>query len=166
MKGTPVADQSYPVELTAPDISAYRHANTGVDYVTSFESGVAGPHVMINAVTHGNEICGVIALDHLLRHDVRPVRGRLTLGFVNHEAYGNFDPAAPEGSRFVDEDFNRVWVEDRLDGAEDTVELRRARELRPIFDSVDCLLDIHSMGTHSPALMIMVILPLGLTPPQ
>ena len=109
MKGSPVADQSYPVELTAPDISAYRHANTGVDYVTSFESGVAGPHVMINAVTHGNEICGVIALDHLLRHDVRPVRGRLTLGFVNHEAYGNFDPAAPEGSRFVDEDFDRVW---------------------------------------------------------
>ena len=50
-------------------------------------------------------------------------------------------------SRFVDEDFNRVWVEDRLDGEESSVELRRAREVRPILDDVDMLLDIHSMGT-------------------
>ena len=50
-----------PVELSAPDISPYRDGNTGVDYVHTFDSGRPGPDVMINAVIHGNEICGAIA---------------------------------------------------------------------------------------------------------
>ncbi len=54
---------NYPIELIAPDISAYRAGNTGIDYVTTFDSGNAGPHVMISAVTHGNELCGAITLD-------------------------------------------------------------------------------------------------------
>ena len=147
-------DQDYPVELSAPDIEPYRAGNTGVEFVTTFDSDQPGPHVMINAITHGNEICGAIALDTLFKAGLRPERGRLSLGFVNHMAYSTFDPADPGASRFVDEDFNRVWVEERLDGPEDTAELRRARELRPIFDSVDLLLDIHSMSTYSKALMI------------
>ena len=57
---------NYPVELRAPDIESYRKGNTGVEFVTTFDSGKPGPHVMINAVTHGNEICGAIALDALL----------------------------------------------------------------------------------------------------
>jgi len=145
---------SYPVELTAPDVEAYRKGNTGVDFVTTFDSGVAGPHVMINAVTHGNEICGAIALDYLFKANVQPVRGKLTLGFVNFQAFLNFDINKPEESRLVDEDFNRVWLEERLDSDEDSVELRRARDLRPIFDTVDYLLDIHSLSTYSEALMI------------
>lgn len=149
-----MAAKSYPVELTAPDIEPYRKGNTGIEFVTSFDSGVPGPHVAINAITHGNEICGAIALDTLLKQGVRPVKGRLSFAFVNHMAYSRFDAANPDASRFVDEDFNRVWVEDRLDGSEDTVELRRARELRPFFDSVDLLLDIHSLGTYSEPLMI------------
>ncbi|NKB59919.1 MAG: succinylglutamate desuccinylase [Alphaproteobacteria bacterium] len=146
--------QDHPVELTAPDISAYKAGNTGIDYVTTMDSGKPGPHVMINAVTHGNEICGAIALDHLFRNGIEPTRGRLTFAFVNHAAFHRFDPKAPRVSRLVDEDINRVWVEDRLDGDEDNTELRRARELRPIYDTVDHLLDIHSMGTLSPALML------------
>ena len=147
-------DQDYPVELTAPDIEPYRAGNTGVAFVTTFDSGKPGPHVMINAVTHGNEICGAIALDKLFKAGVRPGQGQLSLGFVNHMAYSTFDPANAGAARFVDEDFNRVWVEERLDGSEDTAELRRARELRPIFDDVDLLLDIHSMSTLSNPLMI------------
>ncbi|MBC7134467.1 MAG: succinylglutamate desuccinylase/aspartoacylase family protein [Oceanibaculum nanhaiense] len=149
-----MAAKSYPVELTAPDIEPYRKGNTGIEFVTSFDSGVPGPHVAINAITHGNEICGAIALDALLKQGVRPVKGKLSFAFVNHMAYSRFDATNPDASRFVDEDFNRVWVEDRLDGSEDTVELRRARELRPFFDSVDLLLDIHSLGTYSEPLMI------------
>ena len=144
----------HPVELIAPDIEPYRAGNCGVPYVTCFDSGRAGPHVMINAVTHGNEICGAIALDYLFRSGLRPGHGRLSLAFVNVQAYAAFDPANPYRSRFVDEDFNRVWVEDRLDGLEDSVELKRARILRPIFDTVDYLLDIHSMGSRSQPLMI------------
>ncbi len=147
-------DQTYPVELSPPDIEPYRAGNTGVPFITTFDSGTPGPHVMIAAVTHGNELCGAIAVDHLMRQQVRPRRGRLTLGFLNHEAYNRFDAANPAASRFVDEDFNRVWVENRLDSDENTVELRRAREVRPILDDVDMLLDIHSMGTLSRPLMI------------
>jgi predicted deacylase len=151
---TSEASTEYPVELTAPDIESHREGNTGVEFVSSFDSGNPGPHVIVNAVTHGNEICGAIAVDKLLRAGIRPVQGKLTFSFNNHMAFGRFDPAAPDDSRFVDEDFNRVWVEDRLDSEEDTVELRRARELRPVFDTVDLMLDIHSMGTFSKPLMI------------
>lgn len=146
--------REHPIELTAPDISAYRTGNTGIEFVTTLDSGAPGPHVMINAVTHGNEICGAIALDHLYRHGIQPTRGTLTLAFVNFAAFHNFDPAAPRMSRFVDQDLNRVWAEDILDGPDDSSELRRARELRPIYDTVDHLLDIHSMGTLSPPLML------------
>lgn len=123
----------HPVELTPPDISAYKAGNTGVDYVTTMDSGKPGPHVMINAVTHGNEICGAIALDRLFRSGIEPTQGRLTLAFVNHMAYSRFDPKLPRYSRLVDEDINRVWVEERLDGDEDNNELRlwRTGQLPP-----------------------------------
>ena len=146
--------ENFVVELEAPDIEPYRKSNVGVDFVTTFDSGKPGAHVMINAVTHGNEICGAIALDILFKDNIRPINGKLTLAFVNHLAYSTFDPSAPSLSRFIDEDFNRVWVEERLDGQEKTAELQRARELRPVFDKVDLLLDIHSMGTFSKPLMI------------
>ena len=149
-----VISENFVVELEAPDIEPYKKSNVGVDFVTTFDSGKPGPHVMINAVTHGNEICGAIALDILFKDNIRPINGKLTLAFVNHLAYSTFDPSAPSLSRFIDEDFNRVWVEERLDGQEKTAELQRARELRPVFDEVDLLLDIHSMGTFSKPLMI------------
>ena len=151
--------QDVVVELTAPDISRYAAGTHGVPYVHSFDSGRAGPHVVVNALTHGNEICGAIALDKLMTAGIRPRQGRLSFAFVNVGAYQRFDPAKPHGSRFVDEDFNRVWVESRLDGPEQTAELKRARELRPLFDQTDFLLDIHSMGTRSTALTIVHGLP-------
>ena len=145
---------NYPVELEAPDIEPYRAGNSGIEFVTTFDSGNPGPHVLVNAVTHGNEICGAIAVDTLMRGGLRPDIGKLTFSFNNHMAYSRFDPADPDASRFVDEDFNRVWVEERLDSDEQSVELRRARELRPLIDVVDRVLDIHSMGTDSRPLMI------------
>ena len=110
-------EPNYPVELTPPDIEPYRAGNTGVEYVTTLDSGVAGPHVLVTALTHGNEICGAIALDRLLRAGLRPRRGRLTLAFDNVAAYHSFDPRYPIASRFVDEDFNRLWDAATLDGA-------------------------------------------------
>jgi predicted deacylase len=146
--------ESYPVELAPPDISPYRMGNTGVPYVTTFDSGRPGPHVMVNALTHGNELCGAIAIVTLFERDVRPVKGKLTLSFANVVAFGTFDPARPTGSRFVDEDFNRLWDDTTLDGSRDSVELRRARELRPVVDTIDLLLDIHSMQHRTPPLMM------------
>ena len=144
----------YRVDLSAPDIAPYRAGNTGIDYATTFDSGKPGPHVMVNAVTHGNELCGAIAVDYLFRNDIRPLHGKLTLSFANVEAYLSFDPANPTASRFVEEDFNRIWSEEVLDGPRDSVELRRARQMRPLIDSVDYLLDIHSMQHPTAPLML------------
>ncbi|KZD11920.1 M14 family metallopeptidase [Oceanibaculum pacificum] len=149
-----MTDPAYPVELTPPDIRPYRQGNTGIDYATTFDSGQPGPHVMINAVTHGNELCGAIAVDFLYRHNIRPLIGKLTLSFANIEAYARFDPANPTASRFIEEDFNRLWSEEVLDGPRDSVELRRARQMRPLIDTVDYLLDIHSMQHATKALML------------
>lgn len=144
----------YPLELAPPDIAAHRQGNTGIDWLWSFESGRPGPHVLLSAVVHGNELCGAIAIDAFLREGLRPRRGRLSLGFMNVEAFQRFDPADPSASRFVDEDFNRVWSLEALDGPRDSVELRRARTLRPFIDEVDLLLDIHSMQHRTPPLMM------------
>lgn len=146
------------VELAAPDISAYKAGNTSVDYITTFDSGKPGLHVMINAVTHGNEICGAIAVDRLFRMNVRPTRGKLSLSFANVEAFLRFDPASPHTTRFVDEDFNRVWNAETLHGPRHSQELTRARAMRPIIDTVDLLLDIHSM--HDPHGAVMICGPL------
>jgi predicted deacylase len=100
--------------------------------------------VVLNALTHGNEFCGMTALLWLLEEGVRPVRGTLTLVFANVAAYERFDPARPLDSRFVDRDFNRVWTEAILDADKTSVEAERARVLRPVFAAADALLDIHS----------------------
>ncbi|CAO3413655.1 ortholog of Bordetella pertussis (BX470248) BP3300 [Azospirillum doebereinerae] len=143
-----------PIELTPPDIAPYRRGNTGIDHVTSLTSGEAGPHVVLNALVHGNEISGAIALDSLFRMGVRPRRGRLSLVFANTAAYRNFDRQNPYASRFVDEDFNRLWSPELLDGRRDSVELRRARQLRPVYESADLLLDLHSMTADTAPLTL------------
>jgi predicted deacylase len=149
-----LTETPYRIELKPPDISPYRSGNTGIDFVTTFDSGKSGPHVLINALTHGNELCGAIALDFLFRHGVRPARGRLTLCFANVAAYRCFDPSRPGASRFVDEDFNRLWSSQVLDGPRNSVELVRARALRPLYDTVDLLLDLHSMQHATPPLVL------------
>ena len=143
-----------PVELKAPDLAPYRASNTGTPYVHRFESGAAGPNALVVALTHGNEICGAIAVDRLMKSGVRPTRGTLTLAFANIAAFARFDAVNPFASRFVDEDFNRVWTQQVLDGSRESVELRRARELRPFVEAADFMLDIHSMLESSPPVMI------------
>ena len=142
------------IELQAPDIKRWKDSATGVPWVHQFDAGKPGPKVMVQALTHGNEICGAIALDWLLQLGFRPQRGTLTLAFANVAAYALFDPANPFASRCVDEDYNRVWADEALNGAGDTVELRRARQLRPFVDAADFMLDIHSMSEACRPLMV------------
>lgn len=144
----------YPVELSPPDIAPWRQGNTGVDYVHVLDSGRPGPNVMVQALTHGNEICGALAVDWLFREQVKPARGKLTLAFANVEAFARFDRDDPDRSRYIDEDYNRVWADEALFGKRDSIELRRARRLQPFVDAADFLLDLHSM--HEPCRPIMV----------
>jgi predicted deacylase len=150
------------IELIPPDIRRWRASHSGVDYVHLFDAAEPGPTVMVLALTHGNELCGAIALDWLLSQGVPvPRRGRLILAFANVAAYERFDPAAPEASRYVDEDLNRVWADAQLLGLRDSLELRRARELRPFVDAADSLLDIHSMQDACRPLMVCGLLDKG-----
>ena len=132
------------IEIQPRDLAPYRQGNVGIDYVHRFESGKPGPHVLVNALTHGNEFCGMVAATHLLDSGVRPLIGTLTISFANVAAYQSFDPARPFESRQLVHNLNRIWSPAWLDGGEDSPELRRARELRPVVAAADHILDIHS----------------------
>jgi predicted deacylase len=132
------------LEVLPADLSPYRQGNVGIDYVHRFESGKPGPHVLVNALTHGNEFCGMVAARHLLDSGVRPRIGTLTVSFANVEAYETFDPARPLESRLLVHNLNRIWSAAWLEGSEDSPELRRARMLRPVVAAADHVLDIHS----------------------
>ena len=146
----PFAPDNSPLEVLPRDLSAYRQGNTGIPYVHRFESGRPGPHVLINALTHGNEICGMVAATHLLDTGVRPNIGTLTVSFANVEAYEAFDIERPYENRQLVHNLNRIWTPEILDGADPSSELRRARALRPVLDAADSILDIHSTRAPVP----------------
>jgi predicted deacylase len=161
---SPVTQPSLPqfeVQLTAPDIGRWVPGNTGIAGFTTRLSGAPGPHVALLAIAHGNEIGGAIVLDQLLQAGLVPTRGGLTFGFINLAAYDRFDPRQPTASRFVDEDINRVWDANVLDSPRRTVELARAREIRPLIDTVDVLFDLHSMLWPSDPLILCGSSPKG-----
>jgi predicted deacylase len=151
----------YRIEIKPPQIASYRHGNTGVDYVHVLDSGKPGPSVMVQALTHGNEFSGAIALDFLFRQQVRPVKGKLILAFANVAAFERFDFDDPDRSRYIDEDYNRVWADAVLGGPRDSAELRRARELRPFVDAADYLLDLHTMTEPCRPIMVCGMLDKG-----
>ena len=132
------------IEVRPRDLSRYRAGNTGIDYVHRFQSGRPGPNVMVNSLTHGNEFCGMVAVCELLDSGVRPKIGTLTLSFANVAAYETFDEAKPFDSRLITHNLNRIWSSAQLDGSDDSVEFRRAREMRPAVAAADHILDIHS----------------------
>jgi predicted deacylase len=142
------------VALTPPDLSPWLAGNIGIAGFHSFAAPRSGPHVLILALMHGNEIGGAMVIDGLLHAGFRPERGRLTLGLANFNAYRHFDPANPTASRFIDEDLNRVWDSATLEGPRHSLELDRAREMRPVIDSADIVFDLHSMLWPSDPLLL------------
>lgn len=144
----------FAVEVAAPEIGPWLAGNTGVAGFTSYAAAAPGPHVALIGLMHGNELAGAIVLDQLLRAGLRPLRGRLTLGFANLAAFARFDRAHPTASRFLEEDLNRVWDTATLEGPRESSELARARQMRPLIDTVDVLLDLHSMLWPSDPLIL------------
>jgi predicted deacylase len=138
------------LEVLPRDLSAYRRGNVGIDYVHRFDSGHPGPHLLVNALTHGNELCGMVAATHLLDRGVRPDIGTLTVSFANVAAYESFDIARPFDSRQLVHNMNRIWSGDWLDGPEQSPELVRARALRGVVEAADHILDLHSTSQPVP----------------
>jgi len=146
--------------LAVPDLSRWREGNTGVEGVWRFESGRPGREVLVSALVHGNELCGAHVLAELLAAGVRPSTGALTLMLANLAAFDRFDPDAPDASRYVDADLNRLWGDmpwRKSDPAGWSSEQRRAHELAPFVERSQWLLDLHSMHEAGP--------PLGLVGP-
>jgi predicted deacylase len=133
------------IDVDFPAIERWAAGNTGLPYVWQFNAEAPGPRLTVQALTHGNEVCGAIVLDELLARALRPARGTLTLVFANPAAYLTFDRSEPYAARCLDEDFNRLWDAGHLDAPRRSLELDRARALRHIYDATDYLLDLHSM---------------------
>ncbi len=140
-------------DLPAPDLSAWRAGNTGTEGVWHFDSGLPGRQVLVSALIHGNELCGAWALKGLLESGLRPQAGSLTLMFCHLAAFDRFDPANHDAARFVEQDMNRQWSDERMDAA-DSLERRRCAALRPFVARADWLLDLHSM--HEPCAPLLL----------
>lgn len=144
----------FAVRLDAPDLRPWLGGNCGIPGVWSFTASEPGPHLALFALTHGNEIAGAIVLNQMLSAGIRPQRGRLSFVFANLDAFQAFDPENPIATRYLEEDLNRLWGEDRLRGVRNSREMRRVRELLPLVESVDVLVDLHSMLWPSDALIL------------
>ena len=142
------------MQIAPPELSRWAASATGVAHVHERGGNHPGPEVLVTALVHGNEYSGALALDAFLRTGLVPRRGRITAAFCNTDAFARFDPGHPDASRFVDEDFNRVWSTETLDGERVSTEVLRARELRRFVDRATHLLDLHSM--HEPCMPLLV----------
>lgn len=143
-----------PFELPVPPLGRWREGNTGTEGVWRFDGPAPGRQVMVSALVHGNELCGAWALLGALQAGLRPRAGSLTLALCNLAAFDRFDADKPDDSRFVDEDFNRVWGPALNTGPATSRERTRARALQPFVEAADWLLDLHSM--HEPGVPLML----------
>ena len=148
----------FDVLLNPPDLRPWLAGDNGfpggIPGVVTRGSARPGLHVALLSLTHGNEISGAIVLDRLLRAGLRPTRGRISFTFVNTAAFARFDPRHPTFSRFLDEDINRLWDEALLNAPRHSSELDRARELLPLIETADVILDLHSMLWPSDPLIL------------
>lgn len=138
--------------------SLFIQNDAGATGVTRFASraDLPRPHLAIVGAVHGNERCGLQAIRRL-EQELRESRLDLCAGtlFLIH---GNPE-ATREQHRHTSAgvDLNRLFdfrFERELEPERWTVEHHRALALRPLLDSVDALLDLHSASAPSPPFAI------------
>ena len=120
-----------------------------------------GPQIAVVGSLHGNEPCGLHAIEALRARAEAGQLGALkgTLWLV----HGNPD-ASREGKRFSEggSDLNRLFDygwEARLRLDQWSKEHHRAVALRPLLERVDALLDLHSSTADTPPFAIVTDLP-------
>lgn len=134
----------------------------GIPGVLKIESGQPGPTLGIMAMTHGNEPAGLAAFYALLQDDF--LQTHLTCGSVylilnNLAAARRYFTEAEDLSftahfRFVDQDMNRMPAIEAQELTQKTYEVQRVRQLLPIYQSLDYVLDLHSTSAPSEPMMI------------
>jgi len=142
-----------PTILKDPDID-------GVTRIAS-DPTLPRPHIGIFGAIHGNERCGLDVLERLLERvrggELAPSAGTWVL------VHGN--PSATEATRRYSrggDDLNRLFdyaFVDELPVERWSPEHERALALRPIFDELDVLLDLHSATWPTPPFAIINDIP-------
>ena len=97
-------------------------------------------HLVLSFAVHGNEwgtLPAALELLSALASSRLPIHGTVSLLLGNLEAI-------KRGVRFVEEDYNRVFVFDR---SAQSLERKRAEEVRPLLDQADFLFDLHQTQT-------------------
>jgi succinylglutamate desuccinylase len=82
---------------------------------------------------HGNETAGILAVKKVL-NEIKIDAGKVYFVFANPKAI-------EQGVRFTKKNLNRCFLKNQ---SGDTYEEKRARELMPILDECDALLDLHA----------------------
>lgn len=96
-----------------------------------------GPISIILAGVHGNEKCGIKAMQKIMP-GVEIERGTVYWG------YGNLE-AIEKDTRFSEVNLNRMFIESIVKEADKTsYEYKRAQELKPYLEKADVLLDLHA----------------------
>lgn len=135
----------------------------GIRGVWCLESGHKGPTVGITIHTHGNEPSGLVAFHHIrqkFRLWKRLCCGRVFFVLNNILATKKYLEAPIKSkkldARFVNTDMNRL--PDNLSRLvrDPRYEIRRARELLPVWREFDAAMDIHSTTKQSPPMIIRV----------
>lgn len=112
------------------------------DYMV-FDSHNEGPKSAIFVGVHGDEVCGIYAVQELLKNFSLD-KGSVIFVFGNPKAI-------EKGTRYVDFNLNRSFKEisEYTETVQRTYEFKRAQELKKYLETVDVLLDVHSSGSIS-----------------
>jgi len=100
------------------------------------DSKKPGPSVVVMAGVHGDELCGIKALDELIPK-IKVISGKVTFVYANLKAI-------KEKKRFIEYNLNRCFLSDQPENVYSTLEGKTARELMRMLDNSDVLLDIHA----------------------
>lgn len=132
--------------------------------VQLIEADQAGPELGIMIMTHGNEPAGLAAAHSLLAQDAlqkRLLRGRVYLILNNLAAGQRYFEQAQDLSftadyRFVDQDMNRIPANLLEETLLDNTETRRVKQLLPLYQRLDYVLDLHSTSAPSEPMLIEI----------
>lgn len=125
-----------------------------------FDGATSGPVVGITICTHGNEPCGLAAANAVLNHF--KTKERLQYGTL-YLVLNNLEGALRH-SRLIDINMNRL-PSDVFHSKKRGYEIRRSKQLRPIWECFEYALDIHSTTQDNGPMLIAVgkELPIKLT---
>lgn len=110
--------------------------------IYTFEGDRPGKTAVIIGGVHGNEVCGVQFLENFLESNPKIQSGKLIVLFGNPKAI-------EQNLRFVDVNLNRLFrTEEELSEKEkNSYEYGRMKSIKPVLESADILLDIHSSAS-------------------